>query len=360
MQLDLSIIVPTFNERDNIKTLIKLLHNAIAQQIKWEVIFVDDNSPDGTYQYVQTLAKDWDNVRILRRIGRRGLSSAAIEGMLASSADFFMVMDGDLQHDESIIPTMLNAIQESNLDLVVASRFIGDGSTGELASNRVKISRFATTLSHRILKIKLTDPMSGFFMLRRGFFEQNVAHLSAIGFKILLDLVASSKTAPKFAEIPYQMRKRTQGESKLDSTVVWEYLLLLLDKSIGRFIPLRFMMFILVGLSGTFVHLIALYGLLNFSAQSFLIAQSIATLVAMTTNYILNNMFTYKDRRHRGFKFFQGLLSFYLACSIGVVINVTLAQFLFDLNIYWWLSGLLGAMIGSIWNYGMTKYITWR
>ncbi len=360
MKTDLSIVVPTFNERDNVEILIKKLHNCIDKSLIWEVIFVDDNSPDGTYQKAQELSKDWDNVRVLRRVGRRGLSSAAIEGMLASSADFLMVMDGDLQHDETIIPQMLASLQENNLDLVVASRFVNHGSTGELAPSRVKISRFATELSRRILKIQLTDPMSGFFMLSRNFFEQNVERLSAIGFKILLDLITSSKTPPAFTEIPYQMRKRTQGVSKLEPIVVWEYLLLLLDKSIGRFIPLRFMMFVLVGLVGVLVHLTALNGLLSLANYTFLTAQSIATMIAMTTNYIFNNIFTYKDKQLRGFKFLQGLFSFYLACSIGFLINITLSKFLFDLDISWWLAGLLGAMVGSIWNYGMTKYITWR
>ncbi|MBE8189649.1 MAG: glycosyltransferase family 2 protein [Candidatus Thioglobus sp.] len=359
MQLDLSIIIPTFNERENVQKLVELLHQAIGEKIKWEAIFVDDNSPDGTYQEIQKSAKAWGNVRGIRRVGRRGLSSAVIEGMLASSAKFFMVMDGDLQHDEKIIPKMLAAIQANNLDLVVGSRFVGAGSTGELAANRVKISRFATTLSQQILKIKLTDPMSGFFMLSRQFFEQNVGRLSAIGFKILLDLIASSKTPPAFVELPYQMRKRTAGESKLEPIVVWEYLLLLLDKSIGRFIPLRFMMFVAVGLSGVLVHLGILYVAINLN-YSFVIAQIIATIMAMTSNYILNNIFTYKDKRLTGRKFFQGLLSFYLACSFGFLVNILLADFLFELNNIWWLAGLLGAVVGSVWNYGMTKYITWR
>ncbi|SMN01527.1 Dolichol-phosphate mannosyltransferase homolog [uncultured Candidatus Thioglobus sp.] len=360
MHLDLSIIVPTFNEKDNVQSLIELLYKAIDDSIKWEVIFVDDDSPDGTFGRVQALSQNWNNIRCLRRVGRRGLSSAAIEGMLSSSANFFMVMDGDLQHDETIIPEMFKTINNDKLDLVVASRFTGGGSTGELALNRVKISRFATVLSHKILKIQLTDPMSGFFMLSREFFEKNVEGLSAIGFKILLDLVASAKIPPKFSEIPYQMRKRIQGESKLEPIVVWEYLLLLLDKSIGRFIPLRFMMFVAVGLSGIFVQLGTVYLLLNLTSVTFLIAQTVATIVAMTTNFSLNNMFTYRDKKLTGFGFIKGLFSFYLACSIGLLANVVLAQFLLDSGVIWWLSSLVGAVVGSIWNYGMTKYITWR
>ncbi|KAA0440261.1 MAG: glycosyltransferase family 2 protein [Candidatus Thioglobus sp.] len=360
MHIDLSIIIPTFNERDNIKKLALMLHKALDESCEWEIIFVDDDSPDGTYKQAQELSESWGNVRVLRRVGRRGLSSAVIEGILASSADFFVVMDGDLQHDESIIPKMFATIKQENLDLVIASRFIGSGSTGELPSNRVKISRFATQLSQRILRVKLSDPMSGFFMLSRGFFEQSMGQLSAIGFKILLDLVVSAKTAPKFAEVPYKMRKRTQGESKLAPIVVLEYLLLLLDKSLGRFIPLRFMMFVAVGLSGMLVQIGALYVALNFFGYGFLAAQSIATFVAMTTNYIFNNLFTYKDKKLIGAKFIKGLMSFYFACSIGFIVNITLSNFLFNIGISWWLAGLLGALVGSIWNYGMTKYITWR
>ncbi len=324
------------------------------------MIFVDDDSPDGTYSHLRELSKKWANIRCLQRINRRGLSSACIEGMLSSSADFIAVMDGDLQHDESILPEMLSTIRAGNLDLVVGSRFVDGGSTGELTSDRVKVSNFATLLSKLAVKVELSDPMSGFFMISRSFFEKNVRNLSGIGFKILLDLIASSGTPPAFAEVPYRMRKRDRGASKLEPIVVWEYILLLIDKTVGQWISVRFVMFVSIGLTGVGVHLGVLALFLNLLNYSFIVSQSVATGIAMTTNYIFNNLFTYKDKRHTGFQFFRGLVSFYIACSIGFIINIELADFLFGLHVPWWLSGFLGAVLGSIWNYGATRCFTWR
>ena len=359
--MELSIVIPTFNEKNNIEPLIIAIHKTVVIKATWEIIFVDDNSPDGTYSHIQKLANKYKNIRCLRRINRRGLSSASIEGILSSSADFFMIMDADLQHDETIIPKMFNVIKKEKFDLVIGSRFIDGGSAAQgMINKRLKISNFATMLSRLIVKVKLADPMSGFFIVSRKFFEANVNNLSAIGFKVLLDLIASSTSVPKFCEIPYKMQKRASGVSKLDAVVVWEYVLLLIDKTIGRYIPIRFAMFLFVGFSGIFVHLLVLRLVTIFFGYSFIVAQSIATIVAMTTNYVFNNFFTYRDKKLIGKKFFKGLFSFYAACFIGFLININLAQFLFDISEIWWLSGFLGAAVSSIWNYGATKHITWR
>ena len=357
---ELTVVVPTLNERDNIVELVTRLHGAL-RGVRWEVVFVDDDSGDGTSELLAGLARSVPNVRHLLRIGRRGLASACIEGMLASSAPFVAVMDADLQHDESALPAMLAALRGADdLDVVVGTRFAAGGSVGEFAAGRLGMSRIASLLSRAVLRARPSDPMSGFFMLRRAFLEETVRDLSGHGFKILLDLFASARREVRFAEVPYRFRTRRHGESKMDAQVVLEYVTLLADKLVGRYVPVRFVTFVLVGLLGVFVHL-AVLGLFHRGlGTGFLPAQAVATLAAMTFNFNLNNVVTYRDRRLRGRDLVRGHLSFYLVCAIGAVANLQVATMLFDLRVPWPLAGLMGAVIGSVWNYAVSSTFTWR
>lgn len=356
--LELSIVIPSFNERDNVKELIARLERVLTG-ISWEVIYVDDDSPDGTADVVREIARGNSSIRCLQRIGRRGLSRAVVEGVLASSAPFIAVMDADLQHDESILPQMLAKAKDGGLDFVVGSRYCGGGSVGEWDSKRAAMSRFATSLSRMIVTAELTDPMSGFFLMRREAFNAAVKRLSGEGYKILLDLFASSPTPPKFAEVPFTFRERVAGESKLDSAVLWEYLMLILDKMFGHIVPVRFILFSLVGGSGLLVHFFFLWLTHRVGEMEFSTGQAIATAIAMTSNYILNNFLTYRDRRRRGARFFTGLLSFYLVCGIGAIGNVGVANFIFQRQNGWWLAGIAGVIVGTVWNYVATALFTW-
>jgi dolichol-phosphate mannosyltransferase len=357
--IELTVVVPTFNERDNVAPLVGLLEGAL-QGIAWEVLFVDDDSPDGTADAVRALARDDARVRCLQRIGRRGLSSACIEGIMASSAPYVAVMDADLQHDEALLPGMLDRLRADTADVVVGSRYIGGGSTGELASGRVWISRIASALGQLVLKARVSDPMSGFFMLQRTYFDRVARDLSGKGFKILLDLLASGRRDVRVTELPYHMRARRHGDSKLDTMVVWEYLVLITDKLFGRYVPVRFVLFVGVGMTGVAVHLLLL-GLLHRGLEvGFVLAQASATVVAMTSNYFLNNVFTYHDQRLHGLAMLRGLVTFYLACSIGAVINVQFAGFLFERAVPWFVAGFFGAIAGAVWNYAVTATFTWR
>ena len=201
----LSVIVPTFNERDNVTTLFRRLEAALAG-IACEVIFVDDNSPDGTWEVVRGLARQDGRVRCIRRIGRRGLSGACIEGILASSAPCAAVIDADLQHDETQLPKMLALLQGGEVDLVVGSRYIEGGSADSFNRQRAGASALATEVAKRVLRVKIADPMSGFFMIRRDRFEQLAPQLSTQGFKILLDIVATAHGDLRVKEIPYHLR----------------------------------------------------------------------------------------------------------------------------------------------------------
>ncbi len=315
--LRLSIVVPTYNELSNINELLRRLDTALGST-GWEIIFVDDDSPDGTAARICEIARSDHRVRCLRRIGRRGLSAACIEGMLAASAPAIAVMDADLQHDESVLPKMLAQIEQGGADVVVGTRYAEGGSTGEWNESRKKMSRFATMAGLAIIKQPVSDPMSGFFMLNRKVLESTVYDLSALGFKILLDILASARRPLKIAEVPYNFRGRFAGDSKLDEMAVWEYGMLLADKMVGRFVPVRFLAFSIIGGLGVFVHMIALTLLLKWLGLGFTIAQSTAAGVAMIFNFALNNVLTYRDRRLKGWAWFKGLIKFMVACGVGL------------------------------------------
>ncbi|MGH7088223.1 MAG: GtrA family protein, partial [Stellaceae bacterium] len=281
-----------------------------------------------------------------------------IEGIQSSTAPYAAVIDADLQHDELLLPRMLEMAQQGGLDVVVGSRYAAGGGLGQWDKNRAKISGFATRLARFLVPVELADPMSGFFLIARPAFERAVRRLSGQGFKILLDLFASTPVPFRFAELPYTFKPRLHGESKLDVLVAWEFLILLVDKLFGGLVPARFILFGLVGLSGVAVNLAALR--LMLMAVPFPAAQATATVVAMTTNFSLNNLFTYRDKRLSGVRFVSGLLSFYAVCLVGAVANVGIASVAFEHRYSWWLAGLAGALVGVVWNYAVSSVVTWR
>ena len=356
---ELSVILPSFNEAANIPILVKLLDTALAS-IAWEAIVVDDNSPDGTTEVARRIAQSEPRLRVIRRIGRRGLSGACIEGILASSAPYVAIMDADLQHDETLLPKMLEELKSSDADLVVASRKAAGGTVGEgLSAIRAWGSNIANGLAQRLLNVTLSDPMSGFFMVRREKAEALAPKLSAQGFKILLDLVSSAGGTLKIRELPFTFRERRHGESKLDTLVTLDYFGLLLAKYFGDIVSVRFLMFGLVGASGLVVHLAALR-LFLLGGLEFNFAQTAASFVAMTTNFFLNNQLTYRDRRLRGLRALVGLLTFYAVCSVGVLANVGVANLIYADPAYWWFAGTAGAIMGAVWNYAASSALTWR
>jgi len=356
---ELAVIVPTLNERSNVEPLLARLENVISG-VQWEVVFVDDDSGDGTAALIRQLGLSDPRVRIVQRIGRRGLSSAVIEGMLATSAPYLAVMDGDLQHDERLLPVMLGKLRNENLDIVIASRHIEGGSIGEFSRPRALLSSLGKKLSRFVCHHDVTDPMSGYFLLSRSFLDEVVHGLSGLGFKILIDILASSRRPLRIAEVAYAFRTRLSGESKMDTAVGVAYILLLADKLAGDVLPVRFAIFVLVGFVGLVVHL-AILGLLHFGTSlTFLEAQAFATLGAMVCNFFLNNLITYHDRRLRGWAMAKGLASFCAACGVGAVINFGLAQLLVSSGLAWYAAGLAGMVVSSVWNFGVTAIFTWR
>ncbi len=359
--LELAVVIPTFNERRNVPILVAALDKALAGR-RWEAIFVDDDSPDGTADAARELGRSDTRVRVLQRIGRRGLSSATIEGMCATAAPHVAVIDGDMQHDETLLPKMLDVLQgDAGLDVAIGSRFVDGGSTGEWDKDRVAKSALATKLSRRVLKAELSDPMSGFFMIRSDVVREMVPHLSAIGFKILLDIMTASPRQLKFVELPYVFRTRQEGESKLDHVVAMEYLIALYDRMFGRVIPVRFAMFSGIGALGAGVHFSALWLFYRLFGYSFLTGTIVATLVAMTFNFFLNNALTYRDARLKGFReMLDGWIGFCLVCSVGAIANVGVAAFLHDVQQAQWApSALAGIVVAAVWNFALSSRFVW-
>jgi dolichol-phosphate mannosyltransferase len=356
----LTVVVPCYNERPNVAPLIARL-DATLFGIAWEVVFVDDNSPDGTTAEARRIAQTDPRVRCIRRIGRRGLSSAVIEGALSSSAQFVAVIDGDLQHDETRLPDMLAALQSGQYDLAVGSRHLAGGDDAGLANRwRHFLSDGGIRLAQMFVPVKLSDPLSGFFMLPRPLFEQLAANLTGQGFKILLDLALSSPAPLRVIEVPCVFHERVAGESKLDALVLMQFAGLLLDKVFGGLLPLRFISFALVGALGVVVHLVALAITLKLAGISFESAQAVATVIAMVFNFQLNNEITYRDQRLRGPALWRGLLLFMLVCGLGAIANVGIANALYENNTTWSVAGAIGAIIGVVWNYAVSATLVWR
>ena len=357
-RVELAIVVPTFNERDNIRPLLDRLQFAL-EGLSWEVIFVDDDSPDGTADFLREIARQRPHVRVIHRIDRRGLTSACVEGVLSSSAPYFAVIDADMQHDEAILPQMLERLKEADLDVVVGSRYVEKGSVAGWDKRRQLISRVAGRAASLVIKADLRDPMSGFFLMQRQAFDKSVRNLSQQGFKILLDLFASAPQPLRFAELPYHFRPRICGESKLDTMVAWEYGMLLADKLFGRFMPPRLVLFGAIGGLGLIVHMAVLAVALGLGL-AFVFAQTIAVLTAMTFNFTLNNLITYRDQRLRGWAWVRGLMSFCIICSLGAIANVGIATFIYAREPVWWVAGLAGALVGAVWNYALSAFFTWK
>jgi len=354
---ELCIVAPAFNERGNVAILVERLRRALAA-LDWEVIFVDDNSPDGTAAAVRAIGEADSRVRCIHRIGRRGLAGACLEGMLATQARYVAIMDADLQHDETLLVAMLERLRAGTTDLVVASRYLRGGSAAGLSRRRALISRLSNALVGRILGRDLTDPMSGYFMIRRDIFAALAPAISSQGFKILFDILATSADRLRTVELPTKFQERGHGESKFDSKIALDFAGLVTAKLAGDTVSPRFLLFCLVGLSGIGVHLSILTALLTVT--SFGAAQTLATIGAIAWNFWFNNLFTYRDQRLAGLQFLTGLVRFEVICAIGAISNIGVAAWIYDYGSRWWVAGLCGAVIGAVWNFAVSAAFVWR
>ena len=353
----LAVIVPTYNEADNIGRIVASLDTALAG-IRFEIVFVDDWSLDGTADRIADCARGRADIRVIRRYGRRGLSGAVIEGMMATMAPVVAVIDGDGQHDERLLPRLFQAIATDACDVAIGSRYCADGSTGSWDAGRARASRWATRLSRLVLRTPVADPMSGFFAVRRAQVEALLPALSGRGFKILFDLLTSSPEPLRVVELPFRFRAREAGTSKLGAGIVLDYLVMIVDRLVRRHLPSRVVMFAAVGTLGLAVHLAVLWAALG--TLGFRGAQTVAVLVAIVFNFYANNNFTFRDRKLKGAALVGGLVSFTAACGLGALANVGAGTALFAAHERWWVSGIAGAVLGSAWNYAASVLVTWR
>jgi dolichol-phosphate mannosyltransferase len=366
--LELAVVLPTFNERANVAPIVAQLEAAL-DGIGWEAIFVDDDSTDGTADEARRLAATDPRIRVIQRIGRRGLASAAIEGMCATAAPVVAVMDADLQHDPALLAPMLAAVRAGECELAVASRFMEGASTAAWnRPGRERLSALANTLARKVTGVALTDPMSGYFMLRADMLRRDAHRLSGIGFKILLDILAKCDRPLRVREFPLAFAARAHGESKLDRAAVFEFLVSLYDKWLGGVIPTRYALFGTIGAAGVVVHMAVLSVFLavfggRFEDQlvtEFEAGQTLAALVAMSFNFALNNALTYADMRLRGpWALLRGWLKFALTCSVGLLANVGVAAVLVRMGANLYLAALAGILIGSVWNYALSSRFVW-
>jgi dolichol-phosphate mannosyltransferase len=357
--LELAVVIPTFHERENIAPLLAGLRQALGN-VSHEIIFVDDGSTDGTPELIAGIARTDHTVRLIRRHGRRGLSSAVTEGALSTAAPIVAVIDADGQHDESLLPELVAAVASGAADVAVGTRYATGGSAGAFNRSRSFISQAATKAAAIVTGTRLSDPMSGFFAIRHSSLLAAVPRLSGKGFKILLDLLASTQEPLRVVELPYRFRMRKAGSSKLDSAVALQFFVMLIDKRIGRVLPIRLLMFLSVGALGLAVHLTVLDVLLKDVGAGFQSAQTGAVVTAMTFNFFLNNAFTYRDQRLRGASILRGLATFYLICGLGALANIGIADLVYSSERRWWLAGVAGAAIGALWNYVASSMFTWK
>lgn len=354
----LSIIVPTYRERQNLEPLVDAIAAAL-EDVAWEVIIVDDDSPDGTAAAGRALYARDARIRTIRRIGRRGLASACIEGMLASSAEYVAVIDADLQHDPALLGLMLQRLLNDEADIVIGSRYVAGGDVGDFTAQRAQGSQLATNLAHRLTGVTVRDPMSGYFMLRRDIVEEHAHALSAVGFKILLDILITAGGEMRVMEVPLRFGERLHGESKMSAAVVWDYLMLLADKIADGRIPVRFISFCAIGLTGVAIHFLVLASLYKGLGIAFVAAQAAATAVSLVSNFTVNNLLTYSDRQLRGWRWAGGLASFALICGFGALANVGMAAWLFGHQVGWPLAAFAGIAASAVWNYGVSARYTW-
>ena len=270
-----------------------------------------------------------------------------------------------MQYDETKILEMVRKIENGICDIAIGSRYAKGCSTDDWDLSRLKRSLKVTRLAQILLKMPVTDPLSGFFAIRRDLIVQIAQKLSAVGFKILLDILVTrklTKHAPdlRISEIPYRFRGRNSGESKMGGRVVSDLLRFGIDKTFGRILLTRLILFLMVGGLGLIVHLSVLQFVLTAISLSFTIAQSAAVVTAIAFNFLLNNIITFADRKLSGRKLIQGLFSFYIICSAGALANIGVGTLVYGNDQPWWVAGIAGSVIGAVWNYAAFSLLTWR
>lgn len=353
----LSVVICTLNEAEAIGSLLVEIDGALVG-VAHEVIVVDDASTDATAAIVQDWSSTHPEVRLIVREGVRGLASAAVAGWDIARGDLLALMDGDGQHDPALLRRLIEEL--AGADVAVGARDLAVEAQA-LSAARLKMSKAAVRLAGLVLGVRLTDPMSGYFVMTRAFYQETRSRLSAVGFKILIDLLASSRRKARVVEVRTALRERRGGASKLDARVIADLGALLIEKRVGGLVPARFVLFAAVGVSGVLVNLAALQCLTKVVLIPFIPAQGLAILVAMGSNFLINNLLTFRDQRLRGWALARGFLGFVLACALGAVFNWAASVGLHQL-LGWpsLISAATSALLAGMFNFAAVRTVTWR
>lgn len=357
MTPDLSLVICTFNEADSIGRVLRETLACLPPAVEAEIIVVDDSPDDRTAGVVRACAAMDGRIQLIRRVGERGLATAAAAGWAAARGDVLGLMDGDGQHDPAVLPRLFTALSDTGAEIAVASRYTSGARTG-LTGFRHGLSQCGTLLVKAVTGTPTTDPLSGYFLFRRGWWERAASRMSPVGYKVLLDLALSGGVRPRVCEIPTSLRARFAGESKLDARVMAELLAQLVEKRTGGLVSARFVMFGAVGATGIAVN-VALLSLLSGGGAPYWLAQGVAVITAMTSNFILNNLLTFRDRRLSGRAFWGGLLAFYLACTGGAALNQVIGMTLDGFGVVPVAAGLVGAVSAALWNFASVSRLSW-
>ena len=351
-----TVVLPTFNERDNVVAAVEAIRAAFAtRRWEWEILVIDDDSPDRTWEVVERLGDP--RVRCYRRLDRKGLSSAIVDGLSLGRGERLVVADADLQHDLARIPDLVAALDRHSL--AVGTRYAVGGGTDGLSPRRLRWSRMATVACQVALGIRCSDPMSGFFAIRRAAFKELAPRLNPRGYKLLMELLHALHPS-SVAEVPYEFAPRRTGDSKLLPQVMWDFALSLLELFSRRLISARFVKYAAVGLSGVVVQYVTFYQLWRQ-----VLADEVATAAAIgsaaCSNYLVNNWWTFSDRRHRGGEILRGLLLFCLISGAGAFINQAMTWYLHDRHrIGLVFTMAAGIAVATVWNYFLNLDLTWR
>jgi len=347
---EIGVVVTDVADRDDVARLVARLSHALAG-LDWEVIFVGDAAADGAAAAARKLGETDSRVHGLRRVGRRGLAGACLDGMLASGARYLAVMES--HHDAALLAVMLDRLRKGGVDTVVAT-----SRPTALQADTAR-TRWSAKIVQKMVGADLNDPMSRFFMIQRHAFEELVPALSSQSISILLDLLLASRGRLRIAELPSAAFGGGQ-QAVLDPAMVFEFAGLVVARLSHDTVSIRFLMFCLVGLTGVGIHMAILrLGLLS-AGLPFAAAQTAAAIGAMVWNFNLNNLFTYYDQRLTGRAFLSGLIRFQFICAIGAISNIGVASFIYNGDRNWWVAGLGGVLMGAVWNYAVTSVFVWR
>jgi dolichol-phosphate mannosyltransferase len=368
-----SLIVPTYNESQNVLHIVEVLTALLDAALPdaYELIIVDDDSPDRTWEIAQRLMPQYPTLRVMRRQTERGLSSAVIRGWQAARGEVLGVIDGDLQHPPEVLLKLLQSIQ-NGADLAVGSRHVEGGGTSDWGLIRRILSRGAQLLGLMILPSvvgRVSDPMSGYFMVRRSAIAEVV--LQPFGYKILLEVIGRGNVG-RIAEVGYVFQERKEGESKVTWRQYVEYLMHLAKlRSRGRITRLRetfqmgrFLRFGLVGFSGLFVDMAMFYLLRSYLHLPIARSTILSAEVAVVNNFLWNDVWTFRDisRGQPGKrKRFKRFLKFNLICLMGIVLQALVVSFLHDVfRVNEFLAKLMAIAVVTFWNFWVNLKLSWR